>query len=273
MPQTILITGCSSGIGRATARLFGENGWNVVATMRNPDDGADLAKGNTVVARLDVQDRGSIARAIDDALARFGTIDVLVNNAGFAQYGIFEAIPREKIEEQFAVNVFGVMDVTRAVLPHMRAAKHGTIVNISSGAGLFTLPLTSLYHASKFALEGFSESLSYELASQNIVVKLVEPHGGVNETAFGARTRASAAVDPTLADYDDFAQRTAAAFARMSAASSITSGDVARAILTAATDGTDQLRYLVGDDARGFVQAWNEESNAARVAFQRAYFR
>ena len=273
MPQTILITGCSSGIGRATARLFADKGWNVIATMRDPEKGKDLAGETVMVTRLDVQDQDSIARAVDGGLTRFGAIDVLVNNAGYAQYGLFEAIPREKIIEQFDVNLFGVMDVTRAVLPYMRKAKHGAIVNISSGAGLFTLPMTSLYHASKFALEGFSESLAYELASQNIVVKLIEPHGGVNETAFGARTAASAVADASLSDYDVFAEHTAAAFARMVAATSITSADVAEIIFSAATDGTDRLRYLVGNDTRGFVKAWNEEANAARVAFQRDYFR
>src|ERR1700680_1808212 len=112
-------------------------------------------------------------------VARFGRIDALVNNAGYGQYGIFEAIPREKILQQFDVNVFGVMDVIRAILPHFRANQAGSIVNVSSGAGLFTLPMISLYSASKFALEGFSEALAYELASQHIAVKIVEPHGGV----------------------------------------------------------------------------------------------
>ena len=200
MPKTMLITGASSGIGRATARLFADKGWNVVATMRDPAKGADLASGTVAVTRLDVQDGETIEAAVDLALARFGSIDLLVNNAGYGQLGLFEAMSEEKIEEQFAVNVFGVMDVTRAVLPHMRKAKGGTIINISSGAGLFTLPMSSLYNASKFALEGFSESLSYELASQNITVKLVEPHGGVNETEFGARSGAGVAIDPSLTD-------------------------------------------------------------------------
>ena len=103
-------------------------------------------------------------------IARFGRIDALINNAGFGRYGLFEAIPREKIQEQFDVNVFGVMDVTRAILPHFRKNKGGMIVNVSSGAGIFTLPMISLYCATKYALEGFSESLAYELASQNIGV-------------------------------------------------------------------------------------------------------
>jgi NAD(P)-dependent dehydrogenase (short-subunit alcohol dehydrogenase family) len=119
MKKTILITGCSSGIGQATARLFADHGWNVVATLRQPTAENELARlNNVLVTRLDVQDRDSIKPAIEAGIARFGRIDALINNAGFGQYGLFEAIPREKIQEQFDVNVFGVMDVTRAILPH-----------------------------------------------------------------------------------------------------------------------------------------------------------
>ncbi len=145
MTRTVLITGCSTGFGEAAARLFASRGWNVVATMRRPEAGAGLAAlDNVLVTRLDVQDPASIDAAVAEAIARFGRIDVLVNNAGFGLFGVFEAAPRDKIREQFDVNVFGVMDVTRALLPHFRANRSGTIVNISSGAGVFTLPMISL---------------------------------------------------------------------------------------------------------------------------------
>src|SRR6202034_1577173 len=122
--KTILITGASSGIGLASARLFAAKGWNVVATMRNPGAGHNLAGVEHVrVARLDVQDQGSISEAISAGIGWFGRIDVLLNNAGYGQFGLFEAIPREKVIEQFEVNVFGVMDVTRAILPHFRKNK------------------------------------------------------------------------------------------------------------------------------------------------------
>jgi len=179
--KTALITGCSSGIGRAVATVFARNGWNVIATLREADGTAakDLAAiDGVIVTRLDVQDPQSITRAIESGIHRFGNIDALINNAGFGLFGLFEATPPEKIQQQFDVNVFGVMAVARAVLPHFRKNKGGVIVNVSSGAGLFTLPMISLYCASKFALEGFSEALAYELASQNIGVKIVEPHGG-----------------------------------------------------------------------------------------------
>jgi NAD(P)-dependent dehydrogenase (short-subunit alcohol dehydrogenase family) len=273
MSKTILITGASSGIGRASAELFAAKGWNVVATMRHPD--ASLERDNVLVQRLDVQESASIRAAVDAGIARFGAIDALVNNAGFGQYGLFEALSREEIQAQFDVNVFGVMDVTRALLPHFRARRAGMIVNVSSGAGLFTLPMISLYCASKFALEGFTEALSYELASQGIGVKLVVPHGGVTSTRFNQRSAESAATnatDASLADYDGFVASTGAAFAKLAAASNITAADVANVIHDAATDGTDRLRYLIGDDARGFVKARRTLPDQEYVDFMRARF-
>jgi NAD(P)-dependent dehydrogenase (short-subunit alcohol dehydrogenase family) len=273
MKKTVLITGASSGIGEACSRMFAQNDWNVVATMRNPSARTELSQLNGVlVTRLDVQELDSIAQAIEAGLVKFGRIDVLVNNAGYGQYGLFESIPRAKVQQQFDVNVFGVMDVTRAILPHFRRNKAGLIINVSSGAGIFTLPMISLYCASKFALEGFSEALAYELASQNIVVKLVEPHGGVTHTSFNERTAREQAKDPSLKDYDEFAQRTSEAFARMSAARMLSAEEVAKAIYGAATDGTDQLRYLVGNDTRGFIKARQEMSEQDYVTFMRSWF-
>jgi NAD(P)-dependent dehydrogenase (short-subunit alcohol dehydrogenase family) len=273
MKKTVLITGASSGIGKATAEVFARNEWNVVATMRKLHTDRGLANSSgLLVTRLDVQDRDSIGQAIEAGLAKFGRIDVLVNNAGYGQYGLFEAIPREKVQEQFDVNVFGVMDVTRAILPHFRRNRAGVIINVSSGAGIFTLPMISLYCASKFALEGFSEALAYELASQNIVVKIVEPHGGVTGTSFNERSARDQAKDPSLKDYDEFVQRTNEAFARMSAARMLSAEAVAKVIYGAATDGTDQLRYLVGNDTRGFIKARQEMSDKDYVTFMRSWF-
>jgi NAD(P)-dependent dehydrogenase (short-subunit alcohol dehydrogenase family) len=270
MSKTILITGASSGIGRASTALFAEKGWNVVATMRNPD--VALEAGNVLVERLAVQDTDSIQHAVDAGIARFGAIDVLLNNAGYGQYGLFEAISQADIQAQFDVNVFGVMNVTRSILPHFRARKSGVIVNVGSGAGIFTLPMISLYCASKFALEGFSEALSYELASQGIRVKLVDPHGGVTSTRFNQRSAQSAARSDTLKDYDGFVARTNDAFANLAAASNITAEEVAHVIHDAATDGTDRLRYLVGDDARGFIKARRKLDDQDYIDFMRARF-
>ena len=274
MNKTILITGASSGIGHAAARLFANKGWNVVATMRNPSTEVRPAQvGDMLVTRLDVQDRNSIDRTIEAGIARFGRIDALVNNAGFGQYGLFEATPREKIQEQFDVNVFGVMDVTRAILPHFRENGGGVIVNISSGAGIITMPLMSLYCASKFALEGFSESLAYELASQNIAVKVVAPQGGVSGTSFNQRSARDNAADPALTQYDAFVRRTREAFGRMTAARTMSANDVAEVIHTAATDGTRRFRYPVGDDSHGFIKAKREMPDEDYIDFMRSRFR
>jgi short-subunit dehydrogenase len=173
MKKTVLITGTSSGIGSASVRLFANRGWNVVATARNVNTASNLsALTDVLVTRLDVQDPQSIQKAIEAGIGRFGAIEALVNNAGFGLYGLFESTSREKIQEQFDVNVFGVMEVTRAILPHFRKNKRGLIINVSSAGGIVTLPLMSVYLSTKFAIEGFSESLAYELSSQNIVVKL-----------------------------------------------------------------------------------------------------
>jgi NAD(P)-dependent dehydrogenase (short-subunit alcohol dehydrogenase family) len=265
--QTVLITGASSGIGRASAELFASSGWNVVATMRTPN--ADSTE-TTLVTRLDVADPSSIAAAVDAAIERFGQIDVVVNNAGYGQYGAFESVPPEAVRAQFDVNVFGVMDVIRCVLPHLRARSGGTIINVSSGAGLYGLPMSSLYCASKFALEGFSEAVSYELGALGIAVKLVIPHGGVGGTEFPGNTAAKNA--PTRPEYEPFTRQLADAGARMPAPRMIPAHDVAQVIFAAATDGTDQLRYLVGNDTRGFIAAWDTLPSAEYVAFMRAKF-
>ncbi len=273
MAKTVLITGTSSGIGRATAELFAARDWNVVATLRHPGRARYFGR-NVLATRLDVEDPASIAAAVAMALREFGRIDLLVNNAGYGQYGLFEAISPEKARAQFDVNLFGVMDVTRAVLPHMRQAGGGGIINIGSGAGLYTLPMMSLYCASKFALEGFSEALAYELASQAIFVKLVEPHGGVTETGFMERQTAEAALaEDDLAAYDAFVDRTRTAFAGFAAARTISADDVAAIIYGAATDGREQLRYLAGNDTRGFIHAWDDFSNADYVEFMRGKFK
>jgi NAD(P)-dependent dehydrogenase (short-subunit alcohol dehydrogenase family) len=271
MTSSVLITGCSTGFGKATARLFAARGWNVVATMRRPEVGGELdGLDNVLVTRLDVQDRASIDAAIVEGIGRFGRIDVLVNNAGFGLFGVFEATPRDKVLEQFDVNVFGLMDVTRAILPHFRANRSGVIVNISSGAGIFTLPMLSLYCASKFALEGFSEALSYELAGMGIAVKIVEP-GGVTSTDFGQRSGQEAARTDRLPDYDPFVSAANRVFAGLRASrANATSKEVAEEIYTAATDGTDQLRYVATDDIKPLVAARRGTSEAEYLAFMRA---
>lgn len=270
--KTVLITGASTGFGRSAAQLFAHRGWNVIATMREPAAGGALAAlPNVLVTRLDVQDLASIDAAIAAGIARFGRIDALVNNAGFGLFGVFEGVSREKVQQQFDVNVFGVMDVTRALLPHLRANGAGTIVNVSSGAGVFGLPMISLYTASKFALEGFSESLSYELRSQGIAVKIVEP-GGVLETGFGHRSASEASQAAAPAGYDAFVSGALKVFDGMRSARLATSDDVAQVIFEAANDGTDRLRYVATKDIEPLVKGRRETSEDAYIALMRSTF-
>ncbi|RME18619.1 MAG: SDR family oxidoreductase [Alphaproteobacteria bacterium] len=271
MTKTALITGASTGIGRATAQRFQAEGWNVVATMRNPDDGADLAAlDNVLVTRLDVTDADSIEAAVAAAIERFGAIDVLVNNAGYGAAGPLEAFPPERIRRQIDTNLIGLIDVTRAVLPHMRAARSGVIVNISSVGGRMTLPLFSLYHATKFAVEGLSEALTFELAPLGIGVKIVEP--GAIRTDFSGRSL-DFVNDESLAEYQPTIGKVLASFqSRQGENDGSPPEVVADVIWTAATDGTDTLRYTAGEDAAEYMKNRKALDDATFMAGIRARF-
>ncbi len=180
-PQVILITGCSSGFGLQTAVRLARRGHHVVATMRDLNRKGNLVdelkKTNTPIdiLELDVTDRDSIHKAVTDIAAKYGFIDVLVNNAGYGLGGFFEDLTDSEIRGQMETNFFGVQNVTREVIPCMRQRRSGKIINISSIAGLSASPCFSAYNASKWALEGFSESLRYELKMWGIKVALIEP--------------------------------------------------------------------------------------------------
>jgi NAD(P)-dependent dehydrogenase (short-subunit alcohol dehydrogenase family) len=246
MNETILITGSSSGIGKATAKYFHHKGWNVIATMRSPEQEKELTElENVLVARLDVQDPDSIAAAVGVGIERFGRIDVLLNNAGYGAYGVLEAVPMEKIRRQFDVNVIGLLETTKAVLPHMRANGRGTVINISSIGGRVTFPLGTLYHGTKFAIEGLSEALHYELAAIGLHLKIVEP--GFVRTDFGGRSF-DFTNDESLVEYQKLVAAFAAAQSQMGEGMD-EAGVVAEVVYGAATDGTDQLRYAGGPTA------------------------
>ena len=252
MGQTILITGASSGIGRATAKYFQARGWNVVATMRSPENETALKElDNVLVTRLDVQDSESITSAVAEAIERFGSIDVLLNNAGYGAYGILEATPIEKIRRQFDVNVIGLLETTKAVLPHFRARAAGTIINIASIGGKMTFPLGTLYHGSKFAVEGLSEALHFEMDAIGVKVKIVEP--GMIRTDFGGRSF-DMTNDESMTEYQDLVGRLLSGFGALGANAS-DAIVVAEVIHRAATDGTDQLRYTAGEDAAQLMAA------------------
>ncbi len=248
--KTIVITGASSGIGKATAKLFAEKGWQVAATMRNPMQASDLEPfGNLQLFALDVTDPDSIRQAVERILAGLGAVDLVVNNAGYALAGPFEATTSDQVFRQFNTNVFGLMDVTRAFLPHFRERKSGLFINVSSVGGLSTYPFSSLYHATKWAVEGFTESLSYELGELGIQVKLIEP--GAVATDFGGRSM-EFAMPENQPEYGPVIHQFMSALAKANRIPA-TAEEIASGIFEAATDNKKQLRYPVGDAAQIFA--------------------
>lgn len=245
MGKTILITGASSGIGKATAIYFQQRGWHVIATMRSPEKETELKElKNVHIEKLDVLDLESIHQAIQNGIQKFGKIDALVNNAGYGAYGPLESFPRENIINQFNTNVIGLMDVTRAIIPHFRKNRAGVIVNISSIGGKMTFALGSLYHGTKFAVEGISESLYYEMSQIGVKVKIIEP--GMIATDFGGRS-----FDFQTGEIDDYLPIIGALMKQWQNPDNTLSPAslVAEVIYTAVTDDSDQLRYRAGNDA------------------------
>lgn len=245
MPQTLFITGASTGLGHAAARLFSERGWTVFATMRDPSKAADLAAlpGVTLLA-LDVTQPAQITAAAEAALAT-GPVDVVFNNAGYGLAGPLEAITDAQLTAQLDTNLLGVMRTTKAFIPAFRARGAGTFITTTSIGGLVTFPLNSAYHATKWALEGWSESLAYELAPFGVRVKTVAP-GGI-ATDFAGRSL-------VLAQHPAYAAiqaKVLAAFrdpARVAQRS--TAEAIAAVVYEAATDGKDQVTYVAGADAK-----------------------
>jgi len=250
MSQTILITGASSGIGKSTAKYFQAKGWNVIATMRTPDKEEELSQlDNVLVARLDVTDEASIKAAVNESIVKFGKIDVLLNNAGYGAYGPLETFPMDNIVRQFNTNVIGLLATTKAVLPHFRANKSGIVINVSSVGGKITLPLGTLYHGTKWAVEGLTEALRYELEEIGCTAKIVEP--GAIRTDFGGRSF-DFQYDQSAAEYQNIVTKVMSAveeFFKNPSEPEV----VAEAVWQAATDGTNTIRYIAGEDAKQFI--------------------
>jgi NAD(P)-dependent dehydrogenase (short-subunit alcohol dehydrogenase family) len=245
--KTVLITGCSSGYGLETARRFHAEGFRVVATMRAPR--ADLLprSDRLRVLPLDVTDPASIAAALEAS----GPVDVLVNNAGIGLFGALEATPMATIREVFETNTFGVMAMTQAVLPQLRARRSGVVVNVTSSATLAAFPLVAVYTASKSAIEGFTESLALELQAFGVRVKLVQP-------GYGPTTRFTSNSGPRMEGlvpeaYAPFARSVFAAVGQR--AEVTTEADVAGAVWRAANDASAQLRFPAGADAVALAAA------------------
>jgi len=245
--KTVLITGCSSGYGLETARHFHAQGWNVVATMRSPREELLPRSERVRVLPLDVTSPESIAAAVEAS----GPVDVLVNNAGVGLFGAFEATPIAQARRVFETNTFGMMAVTQAVLPQLRARRSGVVVNVTSSVALAPMPLVAVYTASKMAVEGFTGSLAHELSAFGVRVKLVEPGYGPT-TRFAQNT--DLRIDEMIPEaYAPFAQPILAAFAQPALVTK--ESDVAEAVWRAANDESGQLRFPAGADAVALARA------------------
>lgn len=241
--KTVLITGASAGIGFECAKIFMDNGWNVAATMRNPDACPDvIKKQNVLVTRMDVTDKASISQAVAETIQRFGQIDVLINNAGYYSIGVVEAIPEEEIARQINTNLLGLIYVTKAVLPHMREKRNGLIINLSSVAGRTTVPLQSIYHASKWGVEGFSQSLKYEVEDLGIDVVLIEP--GVIKTDFYTRSM-NFSKNADLTEYDEISEQVGK-YLIEGGRNGSQPDEVAQKIYSISQSRKHKLQYLVG---------------------------
>lgn len=244
--KTILITGCSSGFGLETARHFLEKGWKVIATMREPNEAILPKSDDLSVLPLDVTDLESIERVVKE----IGSIDVLVNNAGIGWLSTFEGTSTEVCQRIFNTNTFGTFEMTRAVLPKMRAQRSGVIINISSSVALKPLPLFSVYTASKAAVNAYTESLALELEPLGIRTHIVLP-GQSPSTSFGSNARALMAKEEAApSEYQPFFEQVMKEFVESGVAENLTQlEDVVKAIWRAATDASSPLRIPAGRDA------------------------
>lgn len=243
MQKTIFITGASSGLGKSTAKLFQSKGWRVIATMRNPEKETELnTLKDVVILPLDVTNPEQIISTIEK-VTRLYAIDVVMNNAGYGLIGVLESLEDEQIQRQITTNLLSVIRVSKAFTAHFRERKSGTFINITSTFGLIGFPTCSIYSATKFAIDGFSESLAYELAQFGIQVKIVAP-GGM-QTDFAIRSM-------ELGQHDAYEQLTVEVSKGYSAeqmANYTKVEDIAQIVFEAATDHKNQLRYVAGKDA------------------------
>lgn len=267
MQQTVLITGCSSGIGRAAAHMFLEADWRVYATARNPADIETLGERGCQIATLDVTDDDDIDRVVDRIEDESGSVSCLVNNAGFGQFGAIEDIPTSQVHRQFDVNLYGPHRLIRAVLPKMRENEAGTIINISSVAGQVSFPTGGVYAGSKAALEAMSDALRNEVAPYDIDVVIIEP--GPVETAFPDRaarefqdeTKQNSAADDTQqiersGAYESLYELlTDTKLVGGGGFGTVSAERVAEDILDAASSTSPQPRYQTGATARVGVLA------------------
>ena len=264
--KTAIVTGSSSGIGKEISLILARNGYNTFATMRNLDKSLELkslAENEKISSlefeQLDVTVEESVQSAIKNIQKKAGKIDILVNNAGYGLVGAFEDMSIEEIRQQYETNFFGLIRTTQAVLPIMRERRSGLIVNISSGVGRFGIPTLSAYASSKFALEGLTESMSYELEPFGIRTVLIEP-GVIKTNFFNSTIFAQKSQNPN-SPYVDFMKNMEKSFTHMMSHNSSTPEEVAKIVLEAITDVNPKIRYLVGKDVEEWIQAKKKMSD------------
>jgi short-subunit dehydrogenase len=265
MTKIAVVTGSSSGIGYETSLLLARNQYTTYASMRNlkkSDELLKIASKENIplkVIQLDVNDDRSVSSAIDSIVKENGRIDVLVNNAGFDLFGSLEELTIEEIKGQFETNFFGAARVTKSVIPTMRKQGSGIIINVSSiGGRIGLVPCNTMYHASKFALEGFTESLRHELTEFNIDVILIEP--GAIRSNFAENIRTAKNYDSNNSPYAKTVQKVFEGFEPMLANASAPK-EVAQVILNAANSSSPNIRYTVGKDAESILKARAELSD------------
>jgi NADP-dependent 3-hydroxy acid dehydrogenase YdfG len=253
--RAVLITGCSSGIGHATAERLIAGGWKVYATARQADAISDLADLGAITLPLDVTDERSMTEAVRAVTEAEGAVGVLVNNAGYSQSGAVETVPLEHVRRQFETNVFGLIRMSQLVLPGMRDQGWGKIVNISSMGGRATFPGGGIYHATKYAVEAISDSLRFEVRGFGVAVTIIEP--GLIRTGFGETAAGSVAATPAEGAYADFNAALATSTREVYEGPLAKLGggpdSVARAIERAISTDRPKTRYLVTPSARVFI--------------------
>jgi NAD(P)-dependent dehydrogenase (short-subunit alcohol dehydrogenase family) len=266
MQKTIFITGASSGVGKAAAKMFQSNGWKVIATMRSPEKETELtALENVTVLKLDVSDPVQIRELVAEVLAGF-TVDVVLNNAGYGLIGVFEAFEDAQLIRQIDTNLLGVIRITKEFTPYFRRRQQGMFINVSSMVGLFGFPTSSVYVATKFAIDGFSESIAYELANFGVQVKIIAP-GGIT-TDFAGRSLETASHEA----YEALTAKVMEGYSPENAKLFSTAEEIAATIYEAANDGKSQLRYIAGRDAEAIIGERAEIGSEAHYQKLRSKF-
>ncbi|MDJ1481326.1 SDR family oxidoreductase [Cytophagaceae bacterium YF14B1] len=243
MQKSIFITGASTGLGKASAKLFQSKGWDVIATMRTPEKETELSKlANVTVLKLDVTDPIQIQEVVNQVIAD-QSVDVVLNNAGYGLIGPLEALNDEQITRQVNTNLLGVIRVCKAFTPYFRRKREGSFINVTSMFGLIGYPTCSIYTATKFAVDGFSESMAYDLAHFGVKVKIIAPSG--IQTEFTGRSMDGGQDEA----YQELVEKVSQGYSAEKVSQFSTPESIANTIYEAATDDKNQLRYIAGSDA------------------------